>query len=94
MCTSPHSFAKQIFKKYMEKNLGDPSIFPASAKLEQETVSMLGSLLSNPSAYGSIVSGGTEANIVALWAARNFAKKQRGEVVVPVSANYSFDKAC
>ena len=93
MCTSPHSFAKQIYCKYLEKNLGDPRLFPASAELEQETVSMLGSLLSNPKAYGSIVSGGTEANIVALWAARNLAKREHGEVIVPVSAHYSFDKA-
>ncbi len=93
MCTDPHSFAKQIYRKYLEKNLGDPSLFPASAELEQETVSMLGSLLSNSKACGSIVSGGTEANIIALWAARNLAKTEHGEVVVPVSAHYSFDKA-
>jgi tyrosine decarboxylase/aspartate 1-decarboxylase len=93
MCTNPHSFAKQIYRKYLEKNLGDPSLFPASAELEQETVTMLGSLLSNPHASGSIVSGGTEANIIALWTARNLAKKKRGEVIVPVSAHHSFDKA-
>jgi tyrosine decarboxylase/aspartate 1-decarboxylase len=94
MCTSPHSFAKQIYHKYIEKNLGDPSLFPASAEVEQEAVQMLGSLLSNPAASGSIVSGGTEANLIALWTARNLAKKEKGEVVVPVSAHYSFDKAC
>jgi tyrosine decarboxylase/aspartate 1-decarboxylase len=94
MCTSPHRFAKQVYQKYMEKNLGDPSLFPASAELEQETVTMLGSLLSNSSATGSIVSGGTEANIIALWAARNRSKIEQGEVIVPVSAHFSFDKAC
>lgn len=93
MCTNPSTFAKQIYLKYLEKNLGDPSLFPASAEMEQEAVSMLGSLLSNPKASGSIVSGGTEANILALWAARNIAKKERGEVIVPVSAHHSFDKA-
>ena len=93
MCTNPHSFAKKIYSKHLEKNLGDPSIFPASAELEQETVTMLGSLLSNPQASGSIVSGGTEANIIALWAARNLANKERGEVIVPASAHHSFDKA-
>ena len=82
MCTSPHRFTKQIYLKYLEKNLGDPGIFPASAELEQETIHMLGSLLSNSKASGHIVSGGTEANIVALWAARNLAKKkERGEVI-------------
>ena len=93
MCTSPHSFAKQIYRKYLEKNLGDPSLFPASAELEQEAIHMLGSLLSNSKASGSIVSGGTEANIIALWTVRNLAKKDCGEVIVPVSAHYSFDKA-
>ena len=93
MCTNPHSFAEQIYRKYLEKNLGDPSLFPASAELEQETIRMLGSLLSNPKVSGSIVSGGTEANIIALWIARNLAKKDCGEVIVPVSAHYSFDKA-
>jgi tyrosine decarboxylase/aspartate 1-decarboxylase len=94
MCTSPHNFSKKIYHKYLEKNLGDPNLFPASIDLEQEAISMLGSLLSNPKACGSIVSGGTEANIIALWAARNLAKKECGEVIVPVSAHYSFDKAC
>jgi tyrosine decarboxylase/aspartate 1-decarboxylase len=93
MCTDPSSFAKQVYRKYLEKNLGDPSLFPASAELEQETIHMLGSLLSNPKASGSIVSGGTEANIIALWTARNLAKKDCSEVIVPVSAHYSFDKA-
>jgi len=93
MCTEPHSLAKQVYLQYLEKNLGDPGLFPASAELEQEAIRMLGSLLSNPNTSGRIVSGGTEANILALWAARNLAKKERGEVIVPVSAHCSFDKA-
>jgi tyrosine decarboxylase/aspartate 1-decarboxylase len=93
MCTSPHSLAKQIYRKYLEKNLGDTTLFPASAELEHEVIQMLGSLLSHSRASGSIVSGGTEANILALWTVRNLAKKEGGEVIAPVSAHYSFDKA-
>jgi tyrosine decarboxylase/aspartate 1-decarboxylase len=93
MCTEPHSLAKQVYLHCLEKNLGDPGLFPASAELEREAIRMLGSLLSNPNASGRIVSGGTEANILALWAARNLAKKKRREVIVPVSAHCSFDKA-
>jgi tyrosine decarboxylase/aspartate 1-decarboxylase len=93
MCTKPHSFAKHVYMRYFEKNLGDPGLFPATSELEREAVQMLGSLLSNPEAYGHIVSGGTEANILALWAARNLAKGRRREVVIPVSAHVSFDKA-
>ncbi|MFQ6073685.1 MAG: tyrosine decarboxylase MfnA [Candidatus Bathyarchaeia archaeon] len=93
MCTKPHAFAKQIYIKCLEKNLGDPGLFPATAGLEKEAIQLLGSLLSNPNACGHFVSGGTEANIIALWAARNLSKRNRNEVIVPVSAHYSFDKA-
>jgi tyrosine decarboxylase/aspartate 1-decarboxylase len=93
MCTKPHTFAKQIYMKCLEKNLGDPGLFPATAELEKEAIQLLGSLLSNPTACGHFVSGGTEANIIALWAARNLSKEKRNEVIVPVSAHYSFDKA-
>ena len=92
MCNEPHTFAKRVYIKWLEKNLGDPGLFPATAKLEQEAIRMLGSLLSNPNAYGHVVSGGTEANILALWAARNL-NKEHNEVIVPVSAHISFDKA-
>jgi tyrosine decarboxylase/aspartate 1-decarboxylase len=93
MCTKPHAFAKQIYMKCFEKNLGDPGLFPATAELEREAIQFLGSLFSNPRARGHFVSGGTEANIMALWAARNLSKKTRSEVIIPVSAHYSFDKA-
>ena len=92
MCNKPHTFAKQVYVKNLEKNLGDPGLFSATAKLEQEAIQMLGSLLSNPEACGHIISGGTEANILALWAARNLSK-EHSEVIVPVSAHISFDKA-
>ncbi|MGQ9468459.1 MAG: tyrosine decarboxylase MfnA [Nitrososphaerales archaeon] len=93
MCTSPHSFAKRVFIKAIEKNLGDAGLFPGTLKLEQEAISMIGSLLSKPDASGYIVSGGTEANLMAMWAARNLSRKDRPEVIVPESAHFSFDKA-
>ncbi|MDG6222953.1 MAG: tyrosine decarboxylase MfnA [Candidatus Bathyarchaeota archaeon] len=93
MCTQPSSFAKQVYLQYLETNLGDPGLFPATAELEKEVIGMLGRMLSNDNASGNIVSGGTEANILAMWAARNLANKKRNEVIVPVSAHYSFDKA-
>ena len=93
MCTSPHEFGRHVYMKCLEKNLGDPGLFRAATQLEQKALGMLGSLLSHPNACGHIVSGGTEANILALWAARNLAKNRRREVVVPISAHCSFDKA-
>ncbi|MCP8317653.1 MAG: tyrosine decarboxylase MfnA [archaeon] len=93
MCTSPHPFAKRIFIKTIEKNLGDAGLFLGTMKLEQEAISMIGSMLSKPDASGYIVSGGTEANLMAMWVARNLARKDRPEVIAPKSAHFSFDKA-
>jgi len=93
MCTKAHEFAEQIYVKCLEKNLGDPGLFPATAELENEAIRLLGSLLSNTESCGHFVSGGTEANIMALWAARNLSREKQREVVIPVSAHYSLYKA-
>lgn len=93
MCNNPHPLARKVYTRFMEKNLGDSGLFPAVAELEKETIQMIGTLLSNPDASGHIISGGTEANILALWAAKKIAKKKNCEAIVPVSGHCSFDKA-
>ncbi len=93
MCTSPHPLARRVYTRFLDKNLGDSRLFPAVAEIEKETIKMLGTLLSNPEASGQIVTGGTEANVLALWTARRLAKKTSCEVIVPASAHCSFDKA-
>jgi tyrosine decarboxylase/aspartate 1-decarboxylase len=93
MCTSPHRLARKVYARFLDKNLGDSGLFPAVAELEKETVQMLGTLLSNPEASGQIVTGGTEANTLALWTAKKLSKKNNCEVIVPASAHHSFDKA-
>ncbi len=93
MCTHAHSFAREVQTRFLDKNLGDAGLFPAVAELEKDSIQMIGSMLSNPRASGHIVTGGTEANVLALYAARKTAKKQKAEVIVPVSAHCSFDKA-
>jgi tyrosine decarboxylase/aspartate 1-decarboxylase len=93
MCTSPHPLARKVYSLFLDKNLGDAGLFPAAAEIEKETVRMIGTLLSNPEASGHIVTGGTEANVLALWTAKRLAKKTRCEVIVPASAHCSFDKA-
>ena len=93
MCTAPHPLAKKIYARFLEKNLGDSGLFPAVAELERETVKMLGTLLSNSEPSGNIVTGGTEANVLALWSARALSNKINPEVIVPASAHCSFDKA-
>lgn len=93
MCTVPHPLAWKAYARFLDRNLGDPGLFPAVAEIERETLKMLGTILSNPEASGHIVTGGTEANVLALWAARALAKKNKPEVIVSASAHCSFDKA-
>ncbi len=93
MCTRSHPFAREAFTRFLDVNLGDSGLFPAVVELEKETISMLGTLLSNPNASGHIVTGGTEANTLALWTAKKLSKKKDCEVIVPASAHYSLDKA-
>jgi tyrosine decarboxylase/aspartate 1-decarboxylase len=93
MCNSPHPLAREVYARYLEKNLGDVGLFPAVAELEEEAIQMMGSFLSNREASGHIITGGTEANILALWAAKKSAKREKPEVILPVSAHWSFEKA-
>jgi len=93
MCTCPHPLGRKVYTRFLDRNLGDLGLSPALVKLEKETIHILGTLLSNPKASGHIVTGGTEANTLALWTAKKLSKKMHCEVIVPASAHYSFDKA-
>jgi tyrosine decarboxylase/aspartate 1-decarboxylase len=92
MCTRPHPVAVKAHQMFLETNLGDPGLFPGVAELEQRTVAMMGELLHLPAAVGYVSSGGTESNIQAIRAARNVSGKRDGNIVVPASAHFSFDK--
>ncbi len=95
MCTSAHPMAKAAHEMFLDANLGDPGLFPGSTQLEKEAVGNLIGLLHGPkSSTGLIVSGGTEANLLAMNAARNAEKVEAPEVVVPESAHFSFEKIC
>jgi tyrosine decarboxylase/aspartate 1-decarboxylase len=94
MCTAPHPMARRASEMFFETNLGDAGLFKGTKDLEKRAVRILGDLLGNPSAAGFVVSGGTEANLMALWAARNTAGKDTPEVILPETAHFSFQKAC
>lgn len=97
MCTEAHPFAKEVYCKFLDTNLGDPGLFKGTKQIEQKVVQSIGKLLSLDNAYGNIVTGGTEANIMAIRAARNHARKYKGivdgEIIIPDSAHFSFKKA-
>lgn len=92
MCTLPLDTAARVFSAYLDRNIGDPGLHPGLDRLERETIRLLGSILGSPEAAGAIVTGGTEANLIALWAAKRRGGGKR-KVVLPESSHFSFDKA-
>ena len=94
MCTRPHPIAKIAHRLFLESNLGDPGLFLGSLRLEKEVIRKLATLLNGEGSVGFLVSGGTEANLMALLAARNMKNIGNPEVVLPESAHFSFTKIC
>ena len=97
MCTEAHPIAKEAFFKFIDSNLGDPGLFKGTKLIEDEVLKMIGSILSIENPAGHMVTGGTEANIMAIRSARNIARDNNrikdGELIVPKSAHFSFKKA-
>ncbi|MFX1285961.1 MAG: tyrosine decarboxylase MfnA [Promethearchaeota archaeon] len=88
--------AQDVFRNNLEKNLGDPALFPGTTNIEYHVIKILGGLFQQPpSGTGVILSGGSEANVTALWAIRNNKdlNLETPEIIVPESVHISFDKA-
>jgi tyrosine decarboxylase/aspartate 1-decarboxylase len=93
MCTEPLDFGKEVFMKYLSKNLGDPGLFLGSAHLEEELIEEIGELLGGKKITGTITTGGSEANIIAMRIARKLRPDiKKPELVIPRSVHISFDK--
>lgn len=91
---------KEAYALFMSENGLGPAAFPSLARMEAEVVGFGLSLLHAPEgAAGAITSGGTDSITMAIKAARDFARRERGllgplNVVLPRSAHPAFDKAC
>lgn len=98
ICTDPLPISRKIFTENLETNLGDNRLFPSLHRVERSVTSMLGSLLGCPNAGGGLVSGGTEANLLAVLTAlerhsrRTSLPRSEQVILAPASAHYSFDK--
>jgi tyrosine decarboxylase / aspartate 1-decarboxylase len=93
MCTCPHPIALEAYSMFLESNLGDPGLFPGTKDLEDEVISLLGDMLGKSDVHGHIITGGTEANLMAMRAARDLHEIKDAEIIVPKSAHFSFKKA-
>lgn len=93
--------AREIFIQNLESNLGDPALFPGTKNIESHVIRILGQLFDLPeNGTGLILTGGSEANITALWAIRNNERDRKDlsnsrplEIIAPQSAHISINKA-
>ncbi len=77
MYTEIPKISLETFTLFHEANLGNPDLYPGTREIEKKVVEFLLKLTSGRKDYhGRILSGGTEANIVSLWAAREMGYKR------------------
>jgi sphinganine-1-phosphate aldolase len=91
---------KEAYAMFASENGLGPAAFPSLARMEREVVANGLGLLHGPEgAAGAMTSGGTDSILMAVKAARDYARKVRGvqgplNLVLPRSAHPAFDKAC
>lgn len=100
MSSYPEDDVIKIYTAFIEKNAGDPNIFYGTHKTELAVISLLGHFFHNPTVTGNIVPGGSEGNVVGLWAARNYMRTKKNfssgrklQIIVPETRHASIDKA-
>jgi glutamate/tyrosine decarboxylase-like PLP-dependent enzyme len=90
---------RDVYASFIAENGLSPMAFPSLRKLETEVVAMTASLLGGGTdTVGNMTSGGSESILMAVKAARDWARAERPEVtapemVMPVSAHPAFEKA-
>ncbi|MFB6103074.1 MAG: tyrosine decarboxylase MfnA [Haloplanus sp.] len=93
MCTRPHPVAREAAEQFLATNPGDPDTYRTVAGLETQVVDRLGEMTGLDDPHGYVASGGTEANIQAVRAARDRGDTDDPNVVAPASVHFSFRKA-
>ncbi|WP_256080107.1 tyrosine decarboxylase MfnA [Massilia sp. YIM B04103] len=95
ICTVPHEAALLAGQAALDSNLGDLRIFRGCRAAEQKALALMGDLLGKPDCAGSLVSGGTEANLLAMYVARKRRPDiAQPEIVAGETVHYSLGKVC
>lgn len=90
---------QDAYTMFFAENGLNPMAFPSLRKFETEVVAMTAGLLGGDSqVVGCMTSGGTDSILMAVLAAREWARRHRPhvtqpEMVLPASAHPAFDKA-
>ncbi len=94
----PIEVAEEALLKFYHKSGLDFTVFPSLLKMENDIVDFaIRHLNGDENAAGTFTSGGTESIILAVKAARDYARKKRKiknpEMIVPETAHAAFHKA-
>jgi glutamate/tyrosine decarboxylase-like PLP-dependent enzyme len=91
--------ADRAYLAFLHENALDPTVFPSLLRLENDVVAMAAHHLRAPEgAVGNFTTGGTESIMMAVKAARDWAREHRPEItrpqmILPVTAHAAFHKA-
>src|SRR5438128_6381772 len=72
--------AKEAFTRFFSTSPLSPRIFPSMKRLEEDLVGMSAGLLHARIPAGTVTTGGTESNFLAVLTAREWARAHRPEV--------------
>ena len=94
------ALAHEVYGSFLDVNGLDPTVFPSLLRMENDVVAIAAAHLGGDErTVGAFTSGGTESIILAVKAARDWARARRPEVtapevVLPTTAHAAFQKAC
>jgi glutamate/tyrosine decarboxylase-like PLP-dependent enzyme len=89
--------AKWAYMRYLTENGLDPTVYPSMMLIENELSAMAAAHLGDvPGVVGNFTSGGTESCMLAVKAARDWARAVKKikdpEIILPVTAHAAFHK--
>jgi sphinganine-1-phosphate aldolase len=92
-----HDVVEAVAAMFLHDNALNTMAFPSLGRIQSEVCGIAADLLHGPEASGFMTSGGTESILLAVKAARERAREERGitepEMVVATSAHAAFHKA-
>ena len=89
----------EAYRRFSSDNALNTDAFPSLRKIQSDVVAMVAALLDGgPDAAGFMTTGGTESLLMAVKAARERGRVERGvdrpNIVLPASAHAAFEKGC
>lgn len=91
--------AEEAYRRFSTENALNTDAFPSLRRIQADVVGIVGDWLgAGPEGAGFMTSGGTESILMAVKAARERGRAERGvsrpNVVLPTSAHAAFEKGC